>query len=444
MNNAGPSRQVTSGATCLMVALALLFAAGCSRGHSGSDTPVKLAPDYTLVFNRSVVDEYELVFTTVNWQALQNDPFTYVPATVKYKDETYLNVGVRYKGNSSFHAVPPPKKPFKVDFDRYEADQNFHGVKKLNFSNSLWDPTLMREMHAYDTFAAAGCPASRTSHVKLCVTVPGIYTHECFGVYIMIEQVDKTYLADRFPDNDGNLYKAAMWGGDLKWYGSDPSAYWDCYEKKTNEIENDWSDLVNFLNVLNNTPEPTFKAQLESVFNVDGFLSYLAANTVLSNLDSIAGRNCNFYLYNNPVTGRFEFIPWDLNEAFGNHTLPRDNGLTADEMLTFDIYNPVSTGEHVLIERILTVPEYVDTYLSRVRALVEGQFSPAQLHAKIDSTYNLIKTDVHADIYKEFSSSDFDLSIVQDLPEGSDPARILGIKPFVSDRVTNILNQLGP
>jgi hypothetical protein len=260
----------------------------------------------------------------------------------------------------------------------------------------------------------------------------------------MIEQVDKTYLADRFPDNDGNLYKAAMWGGDLKWYGSDPSAYWDRYEKKTNEIENDWSDLVNFLNVLNNTPEPTFKAQLESVFNVDGFLSYLAANTVLSNLDSIAGRNCNFYLYNNPVTGRFEFIPWDLNEAFGNHTLPRDNGLTADEMLTFDIYNPVSTGEHVLIERILTVPEYVDTYLSRVRALVEGQFSPAQLHAKIDSTYNLIKTDVHADIYKEFSNSDFDLSIVQDLPEGSDPARILGIKPFVSDRVTNILNQLGP
>lgn len=429
--------------SCLFATLSIL-PCGCGGAGGSAGAPVSPGPRYSVIFNRDVVDEYELVFSTVNWEALQNDPFTYVSATLNYADETYISIGVRYKGNSSFHAVPPPKKPFKVDFNRYVSGQDFHGVKKLNFSNSLWDPSMMRELLAYDTFADAGCPACRTSHVKLFVTVPGIYSRELFGVYIMIEQVDKTYLMDRFRNDSGNLYKAAMWGGDLKWLGSDPMPYRDCYEKKTNELEDDWSDLINFIYVLNSTPEPSFKTQIEKVLNVDGFLSYLAANTALSNLDSIAGRNCNFYLYRNPRTGKFEFLPWDLNEAFGNHTLPRDNGLTADEMLTLDVHNPVSTGEHVLIERILNVPEYMAEYLSRLRALVNGRFLPGAMHAEIDRTYTLIKADVYLDVHKEFSSGDFDLSIEHDIPENTDPTRILGLKPFVTQRVTSILTQLGP
>jgi spore coat protein H len=434
----------TRAAFLFLLAAPALWFCGCGGGSAGQSAPVTPKPEYSLIFNRDAVEDYELVFTASNWQALQDAPFEYVCATMNFADETYINVGVRYKGNSSFHAVPPPKKPFKIDFNRYVADQDFHGVNKLNFSNSLWDPSMMREPLAYDTFAAAGCPACRTSHVKLFVTVPGIYSRELFGVYVMIEQVDKTYLADRFSNHSGNLYKAAMWGGDLKWLGSDPAPYRGCYEKKTNELEDDWSDLINFIYVLNSTPDPSFRTEIEKVLNVDGFLSYLAANTALSNLDSIAGRNCNFYLYRNPRTGKFEFLPWDLNEAFGNHTLPRDNGLTADGMLTLDVYNPVSTGEHVLIERVLNVPEFMAEYLSRLRTLVEGSFSPAAMHAEIDRTYNLIKADVYLDVHKEFSSGDFDLSMEHDIPENTDPGRILGMKPFVTQRVTNILTQLGP
>ncbi len=418
-------------------------AAGCGGGNGG-DGAHAAGPNYALIFKRAAVDEYELVFTASNWQALQNDPFGYVPGTLKLGSETYENVGIRYKGNSSFGCVPPPKKPFKVDFNRYVSSQRFHGVKKLNFSNNLWDPSMLRERLAYGTFGAAGCPAGRTSHVKLYVSAPGTYDRELFGVYVMIEQVDKEYLTDRFHNDGGNLYKAAMWGGDLKWLGSDPTPYRGCYDKKSNESADDWSDLIHFLDVLNNTADVDFKTEIEKVFNIPGFLSYLAANTALSSLDSVAGRNCNFYLYNNPATGRFEFLPWDLNEAFGNHTLPRDNGLTADEMLTLDIYDPTSTGDHILIERLLNVPEYMSDYLSRLRALVEGYFSPTAMHAEIDRVYNLIKADVYLDIYKEFSSEDFDRSIVEDISNDWDPERILGLKPFVTQKVTNILNQLGP
>jgi hypothetical protein len=426
----------------VLLAMLWLIAVGpCCGSASGGIVPASSEPQYSLIFTRQAVDEYELILTLSNWESLQRRPFDYVSGTLKLADEIYENVGIRYKGNSSFHGVSSPKKPFKVDFNRYVSEQDFHGVNKLNFANSFWDPSMMREVLGYDTFAAAGCPAGRTSHVKLYVSVPGIYERELFGVYVLIEQVDRVYLTDRFSNNGGNLYKAAMWGADLKWLGGETTPYRECYEKKTNEAEDDWSDLIRFIDVLNNTDGASFKTEIEKVFNVDGFLSYLAANTALSNLDSVAGRNCNFYLYNNPATGRFEFIPWDLNEAFGNHSFPRDNGLTADEMLTLDIYNPVSSGEHVLIERILTVPEYMDAYLAKLRALVEGYFSESSMHVEIDTIYDLIKDDVYLDVCKQYSSADFDKSIVQDITDDTSPERILGLKPFVTRRVASMLAQ---
>jgi spore coat protein CotH len=135
----------------------------CCGSGSGGGVPASSGPEYSLIFTRQAVDEYELIFTLSNWQSLQQRPFEYVSGTLKLDDEIYENIGIRYKGNSSFYGVSSPKKPFKVDFNRYVSEQDFHGVKKLNFANSLWDPSMMREVLGYNTFAAAGCP------------VPGIY-----------------------------------------------------------------------------------------------------------------------------------------------------------------------------------------------------------------------------------------------------------------------------
>jgi spore coat protein H len=429
-----------------IIAFLLPALCGCSGGsHGGSDIPVvEPPPDYALAYNRTTLDEYELELTTANWQALQNAPFEYVPGTLRYKDEVYSNIGIRYKGNSSYFSVPPPKKSFKLHLNEFVADQLFHGLKKLNFNNCFKDPSLMREMVGYDIFEATGCPASRTSHIKLYVTVPGIYSHEFFGVYISVEQVNKDFLADRYPESEGNLYKAGQQGADLHFLGYDKSAYTTPtdnppYEKKTNEIEDDWSDFIHFLDVLNNTSPAGFKTEIEKVFNVDGFLSYLAANTVLSNMDSVAGRQCNFYLYHNMITDRFEFIAWDLNEVFGNFHGP---GQDANTMLTLDIYDPTSLGPHVLVDKILGVPEYVSVYEERIRTLIDGAFSVSAMHPEIDAIYDRIKADVYLDTHKQYSSANFDKSIYQDIPNATDVNRILGLKPFVTDRVYNVDQQL--
>ena len=110
----GDGQAVKREAPCVLLFLAVA-ATGCGGGRGGSDAAPVPAADYSLIFNRDAVDEYELVFTASNWQGLQNDPFVYVTGTLKFKDETYYSVGIRYKGNSSFFGMPPPKKPFKVE-----------------------------------------------------------------------------------------------------------------------------------------------------------------------------------------------------------------------------------------------------------------------------------------------------------------------------------------
>ena len=403
-------------------------------------------PYYPWVFNQHAIMDYKLTFTAAAWQSLRDNPFGYVSGTLTIGNETYENVGIRHKGFITYWATRNKlKKPYKIDFNEYVAGQDFYGVRQLNFGNSWSDPSMMREVLAYEAFAATGCPASRTSFVNLYLTVPGEYDDELVGVYVMVEQVDTTYLAERFGNDSGNLYKAGDSGADLLWYGSDPEDYGARYEKKTNEEEDDWSDLIHFLDVLNNTPEEQFKTEIETVFNVEGFLDYLAANTALTNLDSIAGRNANFYVYHNPGTDLFEFLPWDLNMAFGNYRVSVEGyPLSAEGMLYMDIYDPTSTtGQHVLIDRILEVPEYVALYEERIRSLVEGHFNSADMDPRIDELYAFIRTDVYADPHKLDSSESFDQNIERDVPDNEEnDGRIIGLKRFVAERSAHMLQQL--
>jgi len=315
---------------CTAALLLASFLASCSARSAtldptaGKDDP---EPEYAFVFDGTLVRDYHLDVAPADLALMDNE--TYVRGTFQCGAETLGDVGVRYKGNSSYFS-PGPKKSFKVDFNLYVAGQNFHGFKKLNFNNNFKDPSMMREKLGYDLHLASGVPAPRTAHANLYLN--GVLQ----GVYTLVQQVDKTFLRTHFGDDSGNLFKATGFDCSLTYLGSDPALYMADYELKTNEIENDYTGFVQLVHVLNNTPDAQFQAEIETVFHVDPFLSWLAVDTMLSHLDNYSGTGHNYYLYHNPGTGRFEFIPWDANEEFGNFR----GGWTADEMLTLDIYQP--------------------------------------------------------------------------------------------------------
>ena len=219
-------------------------------------------------------------------------------------------VGIRIKGLSSYYKANDKKKPFKIDLNEFTDDQEFDGMKKFNLHNGACDPSMLRDFLAYDILRNAGVRAPRVSHCRL------YFNDEFWGVYSIIEQIDKTFLDNNFTNDNGTLIKNTGWD-ELHWKGPDILPYLEDYEMKTNEDEDDWSDFLNFVDVLNNSSDAEFPEAIQEVFDVDLYLKVMAVDIMTNNWDSYIDGERNWYLYHEPTSGQFHWIPWDYNLSLG-------------------------------------------------------------------------------------------------------------------------------
>ena len=301
-------------------------------------------PDFDEVFEDNTIKRIDIVIREDRWQNMLNDMTSlygtfgrgggpgglddtdvdpiFVPAEVFYNGIEWYRVGVRFKGNSSLRSSWQNgilKLAFKLDFDEFEDDypqidnQRFYGFKKLSLKNNYEDKSMLREKVAGDVFRNAGLVASHTAFYTLYVDFGEGPVY--FGVYTMVEEVDNTVLDTQFSDDDGNLYKP---DGDGASFASG-SFTEDVFVKKTNEDDMDWSDIQSLFTALHDDTRTTdaaiWRTNLETVFDTDVFLKYLAANTVIQNWDTYGRMTHNYFLYNDPATSKLTWIPWDNNEA---------------------------------------------------------------------------------------------------------------------------------
>lgn len=237
----------------------------------------------------------------------------YLRGTVTIDGIVYDSIGARFKGNSSYNH-PNNKKPFKISFDEFIEDRFFDGMKSITLNNCYLDPTFIREKIHLDFCRDAGITAPRCNFVNLYIN------GELWGFYSMVESVDKKFLTSRFGDNDGNLFKAVDAFGnsivsDLKWYGIVQSSYYNRYELKTNETQNDWTDLLLFLDTLNNNSNTA--RSLPTKINLNSYYKTLAADILFGNLDAYVQSGRNFHIYDFNSAGKFEWIVWDVGLSFG-------------------------------------------------------------------------------------------------------------------------------
>ncbi len=290
------------------ILLSLSFILHFSFANSQIDGDILFAQDQIISLN--------LNFTNENfWDELtgyyQNDIEDYVAADLTITDlsgtYTFNNVGVRLKGNSSYNH-PGNKKSFKIDFNEFVPGQNYNGLKKLNFSNGFKDPSCLREKVFFGVAKEAGILAPRSNFAN--VTMNGTP----WGFYTVVEQIDDQFLDWAILDDAGNLFKAGDNFGvapgstgeaaDLVYYGAQQSAYEAKYELKTNEDVNDWSDLIDFIDFINNSDDETFENELANRLELNQFLRSAAMDNLFSNLDSYTGSARNYYIYHiyKPIT----------------------------------------------------------------------------------------------------------------------------------------------
>ncbi|MBN1936286.1 MAG: CotH kinase family protein [Anaerolineae bacterium] len=307
------------------------------RGRTATDRvtltvrhPASSPVDYWTVFDDNRVRRIDIALTNADWQQMWVDPpsKTQVPANAIVFGERLENVGFRMRGQFSLRESGE-KKPWKVDTDAYVEGQEYHNLRQLMLINNIGDPTMLREKLAYDMMHFAGVPASHACFVEMWID----FTDDdqepiLWGVYTMIERVDKKFIASRFGQEvkASNLYKAnhALRGPmDLIYHGPSIENYPTqgglyAYGKATNEEAADYSDILGLIYAIDGVQYATpdeFAAAVEPLLNVDGFLRYMAVVAALGNWDIYPYTGNNYYLFNND--GRFEWIPWDL--AWGDN-----------------------------------------------------------------------------------------------------------------------------
>ncbi|MFO0905254.1 MAG: CotH kinase family protein [Pirellulales bacterium] len=289
--------------------------------------------------------------------------FSYVKAQVTIGDRTWKDVGLRFKGNGTYMvSAEGRKRPFKLDFDRFVDGQKAFGLSRLNLHNNIMDPTLARQAVGYPVFQSLGVPASRTAFAEVRLTIDGETTNELLGVYTMVEEVDADFLRRHFANPKGLLLKPEGTQG-LEYLGEDWSKY-EWFEPKTDPTDAQKKRVIDFVRLIHQADDETFRRDIDKFLDVDEFLRFLAVNAWLSNMDSFLTHVHNYYVYLDPDTNRFVLLPWDLDLAWGAFLLLG----TPEQLQQLDVFHP-HVGKGPVIERLLAIPEWRALYRKHLESL---------------------------------------------------------------------------
>lgn len=383
-------------------------------------------------FSSPDIHTIKFYFSQTSWW---DSLISYYPADKKMLgsvdiDDTYIDsVGIQFKGNTSFNK-DSLKNPFKIDFNEFVAGQKYDGLKVINLNNGTCDPTFMREKVFLDFCHTAGIEAPRATYANLYIN------DTLWGLYILVEQVNKTFLQSTYGNDGGNLFKGEP-HGTLEWLGSTPANYYHNYELKTNETANDWTDLVHLIDKINNTPSVNFYDSLESVLNTSAYIEAWAVNNIFSNLDSYMGSGHNYYIYHNTVTDKFDFIIWDVNGSFGAN---KQIGLIPEiESMTM-LHLPPPPNYRPLNDKMLQNTVYTSAYINTICNYVSNYFSNTYFDPLIDSLANRIRPYVYADTNKFYSNQLFENNIITNVNTGN--YKIPGLKSFITNRRNSLLSEL--
>ncbi len=381
----------------------------------------KADPNYDVLFGKadSEVLRMDIVIAPADWKAMMDDlteklgPFgslfgslnpgsfnpsdpwdmtggenpIYVPCDLVFKGITWHHAGIRFKGNSSLQKAwqqSSYKMSLRFNMDKFEDDfpeiknQRFYGFDKLSLVSSNLDNSLIREKIAGDIYRDMGVPVAQTAFCRIFIDYGE--GKKYFGLYTLQEIPAKPMLKSQFIEDGGNLYKPDGLSASFNTWNQ------KVFDKETNEEENDFTDVRELYDVLhsNRRDEAAFRSKLESVFDVDGFLRYLAVNQVICNWDTYGRIAHNYYIYHDPGDDLIHWIPWDFTAALwppGQSMMPP---------LSLELRPIEASSAWPLIRYLMDIPDYHPKYVSYVRQTIDERFYPERMQAIFEAAKELV------------------------------------------------------
>ena len=288
-------------------------------------------------FSEPMVRTFDFELSEAALNQLRRAPRSYVSGTVREGSRVLTNVAIRIKGMGSFRSIDE-KPSLAVKFDEFATNQQYRGLNKLMFNNSVQDRTYLAEMIATQMFRDAGVPAARNTHARLKLNGRDL------GLYVAIEAMNRQFLKQHFESSAGNLYEA---------YLLDVNAR---MEQDSGE-PSDQSD-VRALYAATLIAEPSSRwRELNRVLDVDRFVSFIAMEMLTCHWDGYAIHTNNYRIYRDPKTDKFVFITHGIDWAFRRPSI--------------SIQPPTKS---ILGRAVLSTPEGQGLYRERIGTLFTNVF----------------------------------------------------------------------
>jgi len=364
------------------------------------------------------VHAFEMSDEDLRWLNTHRNSDDLLPGTYHIDGETWDEVGIRYRGNTTRSLI---KKNYKIRADN--ADPFPPNRIKINLQSEWRVPSLLREKTSYDAFALSEALGSVAAYTHL--ERNGRY----IGAYLDIEQVDEFFLAER--DLEGSLWKAdtEAFGGDFTRKGN-LAGYYDPYVLEVGSYR-DYELLDEFITMVNTTSKEEFRTEILRYLDVPEFLSWYASQALISNWDHVIH---NYYLFRDQTTGLFHFVPWDLELGWDDVRHPIAYGTRADRYF-FLFYNR-------LFDKLMTTPQYRRMYAVHLERLLEFPFTPGTILGLIRRDHALLRPEMERDLYKpgwdDMGVYDDDLTHMEDFAERRRDNIFRQLETFATDPTVNL------
>jgi spore coat protein CotH len=277
--------------------------------------PENVSPGSGPLYQHDTLRTLFLTFTNEDWEEeLEsfNNSDVDVPATLVVDGQSYQNVGVHFRGASSYFMVPRGyKRSLNLSLDLVDSKQRLLGYKTLNLLNCNGDPSFMRAV-LYADIASKHIPIPKSNFVRVVIN------GEDWGLYVSSQQFNKEFIAEHFPTDKGARWKvpgSPNGRGGLEYIGDKIEDYKARFEIKSGDKDESWHKLIELCRILNETPIDELPQALSGKLDIDSTLWFLALDVGLVNSDGYWVRASDYNLYMDP-NGKFFLIPHDVNETF--------------------------------------------------------------------------------------------------------------------------------
>ena len=292
-------------------------------------------------------------------------PYTYVEASVSIDGVVFPKVGIRKKGfiGSQSHTRPS----LKIKLNHIDKKGEIEGLMNLTLNNNQQDGSQVSQFMGYSLFNAVGSPAPRCAYVK--VTVNG----ENLGIYSHVETAREPLLKRAFGNDDGTLYEGSVVDFHKEWENS--------FEHKRGDDTLGREKIKTLIDVLSDD-KVTEQAIGEHV-DLDSFYHFWATEGLLGFWDGYSGNNNNFFVYLNPETDKFHFLPWGADSLFTKFSiLPHQRNPRA----------PISVKTQGMVAyRLYQLEVGRERYAKTMMDILENYWNETKLLAEVDRISAMIQ-----------------------------------------------------